>query len=682
MKSVWINWYLEKRGNNQKPEEIKKDLYFCWKDLMTGTGYCIKKEQYNNILQAGREKLTQYLEDENLSGMEDIFYNRTDLNDDLSLFPELPYWGDSEIPCEMKSYGRIRDYVCLRTSFLYAIKYEAIMKNEDFEEAKKEIRMWGLGWPLGKQSKKYPELARIDRILRQDQEWTDGIKCVADLVKGGMVKIKQYYLETNHIPEIRGASRLLNYVNEERMQQYIEQQHIRECLIYAGGGKILGVFPQGCGEAVVSKFEVLVEQSTVTAQSNFCSHPYELECLAGKYKEITMDMDLLLEERQGLRWDFQTEPQVEIKDIIEGKENEYDVFKEKKSVLCDSCKQRNAVFILRRDKRRVCQSCLCKNLYGGRAAKRSVFLRYQAYVEEHFHESVEDRWEDYNTVGQIAESSGDYIGVIYGDANNMSKAIMQLDSFMKMKYFSEKTADTVTNIVFDALHKHLKNIPSFEIIAVGGDDIFILVPGNKAYDIACSIGKLFDERFKNQTAFSNNMTMSLGVCVTHAKMPVRYIFEVAQQLLKSAKQKAWKEQLKGNSTGTIDWMVIENDVFGGAVLEYHRRDFPNKPHRTLRPYTWKQADAIRQLILSLTRNKEKSLAFQLKQSWDQHTAEESKLFYEFQLSKKEKEAREELKRLLNEFAKNLGGTMDKHNIELENEIYSPWNDVIELLNYL
>ncbi len=156
-------------------------------------------------------------------------------------------------------------------------------------------------------------------------------------------------METNRIPEIRGASYLLDDVNEDKMKKLIEDKHIEECLIYVGGGKMLGIFPEGCGQDVCKEMEALVERETITAQSNFISMRYGIGELLAKepeeYRKISEAMDIALEERQGMRWDHRVEL---TKDDVPDKEEEgqdgkntYRLLSSEETEICESCRHRN-----------------------------------------------------------------------------------------------------------------------------------------------------------------------------------------------------------------------------------------------------------------------------------------------------------------------------------------------------
>lgn len=667
---AFIDWYYEKNTGKKREFKNKKTEDKDWLDLVTGTHYCIAKEDYERIFKAGKEKLEKYVEKKDLESIEAFFYH-SDGAEDSILFGELPYFTKNT-----KKHARIRDYVCFRTVCFYVVQYEKIKNSEDPEAEKRKLRIQGLAWGIADNLEENPELAQIEKALSGEKKTAEVLERQADFVKGGIIKIKQYYLETNKIPEIRGASLLIEDINGKKMEELICQLHIRECLIYAGGGKMMGIFPKGSGACICRKMEELVERETVTAQFNFYSRPYKLESLVYDYKNIVEELDLLLEERQGLRWDFRLEPQAEEK--VTEEEWKKSGFKRIKSTsrgFCTSCRNRHAdvEYLDANQEEQLCQSCFYKRLAGGRSAKNSRLQEYRNFVRKKYQKEISGN--TYETLGDIAENG--FIGVIYGDANSMGSRINHLESFAMMRHFSKVTSEAVTEIVFQALFKHLGTKPSFEIIAIGGDDIFLIVPGKYAYDIAYTIGRLFDGQFRNQSDGAYTMTMSMGVCITHANMPVQYSFEIAQELLKSAKQKAWEERQKGNITGTIDWMVIENEAAGGADLEFQRRGEPDKPEKTLRPYTWKQAKAMKHFHYQM--EEEKSFAFQLRQSWYQHTKDEAKLFYEYQVFRNEKTG---VCHALKCLAEALGGTVDGNNIVYQKMVYSPWIDLVELWDYV
>ena len=75
----WKDWYLEKTKTGKAREEEflveeNKSGYRVWEDLVTGTWYCIEDRVYRRICKAGREKLEECFKEDNLKGMEEVFY--------------------------------------------------------------------------------------------------------------------------------------------------------------------------------------------------------------------------------------------------------------------------------------------------------------------------------------------------------------------------------------------------------------------------------------------------------------------------------------------------------------------------------------------------------------------------------------------------------------------------------
>ncbi|GAB4193364.1 MAG: hypothetical protein OHK0022_08150 [Roseiflexaceae bacterium] len=118
--------------------------------------------------------------------------------------------------------------------------------------------------------------ARIDVVLEND---------TIDLVYGGATKIKEYVFEAPKLPEIRGASTLLDWVNEvelpalwgtnngEPNNDHALAQH---GIIYASGGNILGFAPAGQGAQRALEIERAYTDLTLTANSVAVSDTFRL----------------------------------------------------------------------------------------------------------------------------------------------------------------------------------------------------------------------------------------------------------------------------------------------------------------------------------------------------------------------------------------------------------------------
>lgn len=102
------------------------------------------------------------------------------------------------------------------------------------------------------------------------------------LVSGGATRIKAYVFESARLPEIRGASALLDRVNLEdvpRLWSAGEDEGgvgCEECVVYANGGEVLAFAPVGKAEWLADEIERLYARETMVAQSVAVWQAFEL----------------------------------------------------------------------------------------------------------------------------------------------------------------------------------------------------------------------------------------------------------------------------------------------------------------------------------------------------------------------------------------------------------------------
>lgn len=94
-----------------------------------------------------------------------------------------------------------------------------------------------------------------------------------DLVLGGATKIKEYVFESPRLSEVRGASALLDWINEKAVPALWDALSLPdgvkgcELIIYAGGGGLLAFAPFGQGQALADQIEQTYTKHTLTANS-------------------------------------------------------------------------------------------------------------------------------------------------------------------------------------------------------------------------------------------------------------------------------------------------------------------------------------------------------------------------------------------------------------------------------
>ena len=693
----YVDWYEYMKNPYEKQSNIichKNNDSFTWSDLITGNNFILSNKTKNNIINVASNYVVEMIKNKNYD--EIFLYLKGECNElknknyDLWLFPQLPYYiEDNNI-----GLPRLMDYFSLRTGILFALN-----DNIDKTELKKVSYFSAIKEYLNTDSKNYinkilnsinidskieKKLNDIDSVFN-NKSIDDLEEYKIDVVKGGVVKVKEYLLETSKIKEIRGASMILDKINREAIPKEIEKYFISESVVYAGGGNILLVLPKGKGNEFSRHIEEIYEETTVIAQNVAISTEISLKDLAGDLYHTTMtNIEYLLKERQMSKVDFRTEGYKGSLKYIKEQETKKQVLGNDNSKLCSSCNTRIAKYKL--GDKEYCLSCLHKNIIGGQSAKKSFQDEFEKYCNSN---NLNIKSTEVLSLKDVkSDNETNSIGIIYGDGNNMGAVINKVKNILQMKYFSDKTENSVKEAVYGALANNLKYnenvLGKFEIIALGGDDIFIIVPGDKAINISKDIGNRFDNVFFNYTnADNDNLTMSLGVTISKYDKPVQYLFDMSIQLLKSAKSKAKKVK-----KGTIDFIVLETDAAFASNIKFLRSKLNTKSKIcTLKPYTFKELENLINVITRLKlgdgKNSFRSKAYRFMEATLKMKVDEGNLFYAYQRVKNnDKKILDEVYKYLKDDYDIFEGKMLYLNNKKTNKKCSIWLDVVELWDYV
>jgi len=558
--------------------------------------------------------------------------------------------------------------------------------------------------------------------LQQEIAATPDAKNPIALVYGGATNIKGYVFEAPKLPEIRGASALLNWVNVQGVAQ-IWHRHlggqlhdpalVEQCIIYASGGSFLAFAPAVLAQDMATAVERCYTEQTLTANSAAVQHSFGLlelrfgrgplhywvenfltDCQNDERREVLLQyyyppegIDSAATDDEALRRRFLNrksfgELVTVLATMFNRRRDERASHGEPRSLphfelnpwalKCQSSDVRPAIVAARvGSDSRVLSEPSARKLAAGRAVKGA---RVGDQLEETLEpwtvpadleaRSWEQRWEQFlasavasetryakalgerkaepaSDVGEIGEDSCRYIGLIYADGNDIGRLMATLDSTTIYQQVSQALTDVAQHAVFSALAEHLQPISvynkqqarnvlvhPFEILAIGGDDLFIVVPGNRAFDIALSVARSFEQeltkRFADlglamgsattlngRYAGSNpearalrlsvpTVGLSAGVLIAQENAPFFFLRDLVEQLLKQAKQLA-----KGHAAaldkdkqpkpryfgGAVDFMVLKSTTmvtdkigaFRDAALNDHKE---SKRRLTARPYTW------------------------------------------------------------------------------------------------
>ena len=715
-----VNWYKYMKDPYIEQDTENKYENKKWKDLITGNIFFLNESDEFQIVAFASKYIVELLNKKDYENLfkylrgeeKELKYNKNRVDSyELWLFPQLPYFNTNRVGNESIVCPRLMDYLSMRTGLLYVISDE---KNK--EEIRLISYLTGV-YPYvndyakkaidkiisGNNYKNYKAmLEEIDEVFKE--KISDDVinkkleNYKFNIVKGGVVKVKEYLLETNKIKEIRGASTILDKINREIIPKKIDKEYIKECIVYAGGGNVLLVASKGKkGEELSKEIEEIYEDSTILAQNVAISKEVSLFDISKvNYKNTISKIENILNERQMAKIDYRTNDFKGNLDYFGENIKKFPEYKGEEE-LCSSCNLRLAKYIYPNSSEnlKLCLSCLHKNIIGN---KNKDFYKFKKDYNQYAKNNgiVINSVEKINTLEDIKSDSTNSIGVIYGDGNNMGAVIKNVSNILEMKYFSNKTEDSIFDAVYGAISKNLGS-DKFEIIALGGDDIFIIVPGENAVGIAKSIGERFDSAFKNYSEDSDeNLTMSLGVVIAKYNKPIQYLFDMSMQLLKSAKKKAKKEK-----KGTIDLIILETDAGFASNVKYLRSKLiTNEKVCTLKPYTYDDLESLIRIITILKGNKgEKANDFRGKaykffEATMQTNVEEGNLYYAYQRARmdsknnkkdcnKDKE-REILDSIYKEFNEKYD-TCNSRQLYIkdkEKRNLSIWGDIVELWDYV
>ncbi|WP_424410027.1 type III-B CRISPR-associated protein Cas10/Cmr2 [Microcoleus sp.] len=254
---------------------------------------------------------------------------------------------------------------------------------------------------------------------------------------------------------------------------------------------------------------------------------------------------------------------------------------------------------------------------------------------------------------QLGSTSNGFVAYIYADGNNMGGYIQKITTPQEYQDFSEDVDNATRYAVYQALSEHLHPrqakendnsdrelvwIHPFEIITIGGDDIILIVPADRALAIAKTIGEEFEQillkqveipgveikgnyqtppsekpidiskchRYLSQNAVASNcqLSTSIGVLIADYKTPIYYAKKLYEQLLKSAKKRAKSLKEAGYCGGTVDFLVMKSVTALSSSIEEFRKealtkDSPQELKLYAAPYTLHEIGGLIESVKAL-----------------------------------------------------------------------------------
>ncbi|MEH2181077.1 type III-B CRISPR-associated protein Cas10/Cmr2 [Nostoc sp.] len=342
-------------------------------------------------------------------------------------------------------------------------------------------------------------------------------------------------------------------------------------------------------------------------------------------------------------------------------------------------------------------------------------------------------------IGNVSTPRG-FVGYIYADGNNMGGYLRQhIRTPEKYREFSIQVLNATQNSVYIALKKHLQPrqlnhltdpdnayrngqwIYPFEIITIGGDDVLLIVPADKALDIAKTIGEEFEREILKSPGFMANtpydpekvhryqgenpseytsqceLSMSAGVLITAENTPIYYAEELTNQLLKSSKKLA--KDLKRDYNyygGTVDFLVLKAVTMIASNIKDFREQGLTKGNLKFyaAPYTLHELGGLLDTVQALKKAKfPKSQLYQIRSLLERgkHTAILNYRYFRVRLQQGDKLETDFEEAWCQPKDENNHGNLapwmskkpKKSDAEIEKTIYETiWRDLVDLYPFL
>ena len=420
--------------------------------------------------------------------------------------------------------------------------------------------------------------------------------------------IKKYVFGTDALNEVRGASARLDWLNQDKMQQCLRQHLGVVKRIYANGGSAQ-FLAHGCDEATVrtactSMVRYIREQTGGEVQVVYGIAPFRDEA---SYQESVRMAHFQLRCQR-----------------------EFATCHRSASLLptmmeCQSASHLPATRVVPGPDG---TAMLSETSYGkhrqGRVAHRhGLWAEWMRYLKDKGPWPARREWNKLRC--KNITDIGNKIGVVYADGNAMGKIVQALDRPETFRQFSRIVDESIREACFTALSQisgpeidNVRNAPTrhhrfaplaADILLLGGDDLLVAVPADRALDFSLKVTGEFERLTKekidrldeNTQQFfrghpgNGGFTISCGVAIAKSNYPFYLALDLAEQLLKNAKrQDSYYPRPGAPGVARIDFHVVAGA--NSHVLDRVRKadyQVQTDAPRTLRPLSCFQLESLR-----------------------------------------------------------------------------------------
>ena len=436
------------------------------------------------------------------------------------------------------------------------------------------------------------------------------------------VKIKDFLFSTNKLRIIRGASYLLDYLNQVVVPEILKSNGVKgEDIIYVGAGNAKFFVDDEDTAKNIAK-EVKRVYKKEAPNSKVVVSYIETEYRVGKdnsknKRKIWEDIDKLaqntaVEKSKGfpmMNLDFigvekceicgKNSAQISVENLERDLEDIGLIVKDGEGILDNYSLRIPALREQIKDltgttgdnKGIICEECLRKLIFSNRVkdTESEKKISFYNYVKEEFKDiELGTEISDY-------ENGKSFIGFMYSDGDGLGDFLKNISQKFKndksssnveekylefLKEFSETLDKNTKEALIDTIKdifqgKENKRIIG-EFLIVGGDDVCAVFNPELVLELSEKFQKIFEEKMKKYIsktkANDSKITSSSGVIIAKSKTPAFQLFDQALKLQKLAKAKRYEHNAQ---TGFIDFQVIGSE--GCVDIDAFRKkiDFEN-----------------------------------------------------------------------------------------------------------
>ena len=436
------------------------------------------------------------------------------------------------------------------------------------------------------------------------------------------VKIKDFLFSTNKLRIIRGASYLLDYLNQVVVPEILKSNGVKgEDIIYVGAGNAKFFVDDEDTAKNIDK-EVKRVYKKEAPNSKVVVSYIETEYRVGKdnsknKRKIWEDIDKLaqntaVEKSKGfpmMNLDFigvekceicgKNSAQISVENLERDLEDIGLIVKDGEVILDNYSLRIPALREQIKDltgttgdnKGIICEECLRKLIFSNRVKD------IESEKKISFYNYVKDEFKDIELGTEISdyENGKSFIGFMYSDGDGLGDFLKNISQKFKndksssnveekylefLKEFSETLDKNTKEALIDTIKdifqgKENKRIIG-EFLIVGGDDVCAVFNPELVLELSEKFQKIFEEKMKKYIsktkANDSKITSSSGVIIAKSKTPAFQLFDQALKLQKLAKAKRYEHNAQ---TGFIDFQVIGSE--GCVDIDAFRKkiDFEN-----------------------------------------------------------------------------------------------------------